>query len=403
MLSEQLRQLLTAYVDGELTNRQRKAAQRLLCRSSEARTLLRRLQQDSRLLHALPRQHLDDEFTARVVQAVQQGQVDARRRAAARQASFPAWAGFAAAAAVLLAVGVGSFLFFTQPPNDSPVAIHTDPSADPDPDPMPNLDPAPKDEGASAVAQTPAPPPNRASDPPKVEELPMPIVRVDPPKNPIKPEEFQAAPTPLPDMEVFKPAVVKPPFSLLEDVREIQADKLLKKLGQERALRIELPCHDTAKAFRRVQAALKEAGVTLAIDPAAQNRLDKPALRSNYVIFLEDLTADELARTLARVGSDDRKAAEVKPKPQGQFTKMVVNGLSDADRKELSDVLRVEARQLQAGSGKGKGGERLALAVTYNPERPKVNSPEVKRYLDNRKPDRTGALQVLLVLRESAR
>jgi hypothetical protein len=41
------------------------------------------------------------------------------------------------------------------------------------------------------------------------------------------------------------------------------------------------------------------------------------------------------------------------------------------------------------------------MAVTYNPERPKPNSPEVKRYFDNRKPARPGALQVLLVLREA--
>ncbi len=403
MLSEQLRQLLTAYVDGELTNRQRKAVQRLLSRSREARALLRQLQEDARQLHALPRQHLDDEFPARVVRAVHQGQAGARRRPAARPAFVPAWAGVAAAAAVLLAVSVGSFLYFTRPSLDATVAIGTGPSPDVAPDPAPRPEPEPKETGGSALAVKPLPPPHAPHDPLPIEQLPMPIVQTDPPRNPVKPEDVQASPTPLPDMEIFKPAIVKPPFSLLEDVREIQADRLVKKLGRENSLRIELPCHDTAKAFRRIQAALKEAGLTLAIDPAAQNRLDKPALRSNYVIFLEDLTADELARALARVGSDDRKAAEIKPRPQGLFTKMVVNGLSDADRKELCDVLRIDARQLEAGGNKGKGTERLALAVTYNPARPKANSPEVKRYLENRKPDRTGALQVLLVLRETAR
>jgi len=34
----------------------------------------------------------------------------------------------------------------------------------------------------------------------------------------------------------------------------------------------------------------------LAIDAAAQNRLDKSRLKSNYVLFLEDVTAEELAR-----------------------------------------------------------------------------------------------------------
>jgi len=206
--------------------------------------------------------------------------------------------------------------------------------------------------------------------------------------------------TPLPDMEMFKPHVVKPPFHLLTDVREIQADRLRKDFAEETALRIELPCTDTVKGFRRLQLALKDAGITLVIDREAQNRLDKSRLRSHHAIFVEDLSADELARALARVGSEDRKAAQAKPKPDGQFSKMVVTRLSDADRKELSEVLRVDVRQLQPGAGKGT--ERLALAVTYNPElgRPRPNSPEVKRYLDNRKPGQPGAVQVLLVLRE---
>ena len=118
------------------------------------------------------------------------------------------------------------------------------------------------------------------------------------------------------------------------------------------------------------------------------------------------MTADELARLLARVGSEDKKAAEAKPKPDGQFSKMVVNRLSDIDLKELSAVLRVEARQLQNTPEKpGKVTDRLGLAVTYNPEqgRPRPNSPEVKRYLENRKPAQAGAVQVLLVLREPLR
>ena len=39
MLSEPLRQLLTTFVDGELTNRQNRAVLRLLRRSAEARAL----------------------------------------------------------------------------------------------------------------------------------------------------------------------------------------------------------------------------------------------------------------------------------------------------------------------------------------------------------------------------
>jgi hypothetical protein len=410
MLSDQLRQLLTAYVDGELTNRQRRAVQRLLRRSAEARTLLRKLQEDAVRLRALPRQHLDGEFSARVVVAVRQGQAQARRREAVRQASFPLWAGFAAAAAALLAVGLGSYFYFAQSAHDAPQGDPVVENRQPSPEPTPdrNSDPGPdhKNAGGTAVADTQSKSSGKPNELSKPEELPnMPVVVGDKPKDPVGPGDVITQETPQPGMEMFLPHVVKPPFSLIEDVREIKVDKLRKDFGEETALRIELPCHDTVKGFRRLQTALKDAGgITLAIDAAAQNRLDKPRLRSNYVILVEELTAEDLVRVLARVGSDDKKAAEAKPKPDGQFSKVVVNRLSDIDLKELSAVLHVEAGQLQSNPEKaGKGTDRLALAVTYNPEqgRPKAGSPEVKRYMENRKPARKGVLQVLLVLREA--
>jgi hypothetical protein len=397
MLTDQVRELLTGYVDGELSNRQRRLAERLLRRSPEARALLTQLQEDAQRLRALPRRHLDEQFSARVLRAVRQRQAQERRRAADREAAYPLWASLAAAAAVLVAVSFGSFFYFAHAPHDTPtgpqVAVEDRP-----PEVLGDPDEKPGDSGNSVAVQPT--PPDRPRELPKPEELPWPVAV---PSESVNPETVIGSETPVPEMEMFKPATVSLPFALLEDVRGLQADKLRTALGTEAALRIELPCHDTAKGFRRLQAALKEIGVALAIDAAAQNRLDKPRLRSNYVLFVEDLTADELARALAKVGSDDKKAAEARPKGDGQFSKMVVNRLTGADRKELSDVLRVEARQLQPGAGQGKGTERLALAVTYNPERPRASSPEVKRYFDNRRPARQGAVQVLLVLRETPR
>jgi hypothetical protein len=399
MLSDQFRQLLTAYVDGELSNRQTRAVQRLLRRSSEARALLRKLQEDSARLRGLPRQHLDDQFVSRVLQAIEHR---APGRLPVRPPVPPQWAAFAAAAAVLLATSLGSFLYFAQSPRETvpnvPLAQNHEPKAQPD------SSPAPSEIKNDDKAVAPPPPAPMVAESSLPERLDMPLVQNDDVKEPNRADGVITQETPLPGMEMFKPHVVAPPFALLEDVRTLQADKLRTQFGSETTLRIELPCADTARGFKRLQGALKDAGITLAIDAAAQNRLDKPRLRSNYVIFVEDVTADELARLLARVGSEDKKAAEAKPKPDGQFSKMVVNRLSDADRKELAVVLHVEARQLQTGPDKpGKGTERLALAVTYNPERPKANSPEVKRYLDNRKPARSGAVQALLVLREMPR
>ena len=54
MLSDRHCQLLTAYVDGELTARQRRAVDGLVQRSAEARAFLEDLQSDSAELRSLP-------------------------------------------------------------------------------------------------------------------------------------------------------------------------------------------------------------------------------------------------------------------------------------------------------------------------------------------------------------
>ena len=55
MLSKPSLHLLTAFVDGELNERQRKALMRLLNRSSEARTVLKQLQVNAHRLKKLPK------------------------------------------------------------------------------------------------------------------------------------------------------------------------------------------------------------------------------------------------------------------------------------------------------------------------------------------------------------
>ncbi len=115
MLSDQICQLLSAFVDGELSNRQRKAVERLLRRSPEARTLLRKLRHNADRLRALPRPHAAPDLSDRVVRAIRQRGLrpGVRRAAASVRPTF--WFGYAAAAMVLLAVGLGSFLFFSRP------------------------------------------------------------------------------------------------------------------------------------------------------------------------------------------------------------------------------------------------------------------------------------------------
>ena len=70
MLPERYRELLTAYVDGVLSARQRRHALRLLRRSAEARRLLQRLQSDSDALIHLPKPHLDRDLSEPVLKKI---------------------------------------------------------------------------------------------------------------------------------------------------------------------------------------------------------------------------------------------------------------------------------------------------------------------------------------------
>jgi anti-sigma factor RsiW len=114
MLSEQHRELLSAYVDGEVRTRQRKTVLRLLRKSAEARNLVRQMQENSRRLRRLPRQPLSPEFEARLLQAFADSQATAAPLppTAPPAPTLPLWLSVLAAAVVLTAVAVGSFLYF---------------------------------------------------------------------------------------------------------------------------------------------------------------------------------------------------------------------------------------------------------------------------------------------------
>src|ERR1700722_6665840 len=70
MLPDQATQLLTAFVDGELGQRQRKAALRLLQRSSEAREILRQLQENAHKVKQLPRRKVEPSLVDEVLRAI---------------------------------------------------------------------------------------------------------------------------------------------------------------------------------------------------------------------------------------------------------------------------------------------------------------------------------------------
>jgi hypothetical protein len=434
MLSDRSRELLTAYVDGELTPRQRRHVRQLLRDSAAARELLRQLQEDASRLHGLPPPPLDQDLSAFVVNAIRERRLQPGRRRTRlpRPAEFPARALIAAAASVLLLVAMSAYLFVVewapQPvtrfePSNGPLTAtvsdiagrHEDAKEEPPP-PPPHPEPTRLAKDVSDARPFVGPP---APDGDTVRQPP--------------PEEAPVHAAPL--MELFQPGRVEVTLPVVLPLRDLAGEagrtKLLAELRKDSAYRIELPCRNASRAFDRIQAALGTRDVGLIVEQAALARLRQPLWKTNYLFFAEDVTPEDLAAVLLEANVLDHKG---KPS-EAQLADLVLTRLSRDHRKQLTDLLGVDpvavpprapgplgtdphmplpeltASQVgeklsgPAGKGTSAGGAplrpptRQALALAYNPVRPRPGSPEVRRFLDARKPPRPGTLQILLILR----
>src|SRR5437879_3393425 len=131
MLSERLLQLLTAYVDGGVTAHQRRVVLRYLRTSAEARSFLKKLQDDANELRQLPVRKLGRDLSQTILQRIGDQVVVRPIRIPMEQAPSPVPRGFglATAAAVLLALGFGSVYYLkVVSEKDSHVAVLEAPS-----------------------------------------------------------------------------------------------------------------------------------------------------------------------------------------------------------------------------------------------------------------------------------
>jgi hypothetical protein len=442
MLPDRYRQLLTAYVDGELTSRQRRHVARLLHRSAEARQLLRQLQDDSQALRRLPRLTLPADLSATVLQRIGQrrpGHAPSHRlRLSATP--YPAWAGLITAAAVLLVVGLASYLYFAAsvPPTDGPVAKQQQSPTEPPPVSTPSNEGEPPalahgEQTPKGPEVSPSPQDRQPPAPPEVVSVP-PKPGPNPPSPPERPREESVFTDRLETWRIglvdssFLPGV----FKLGDLDQPAGARKLLAELAKDNAFRIELPARHGTRALERLQSVLKARQVNTVLDQWVQDHLKTPQVRANYAFYLDNLTPDDLLALLKQSAAEDKKGAH-RPS-EIQFERLVLARMSPADHKELSALLGTDptqaaaprpagplgtdpsrplsdltaqqvAQALAAPGGRppsaGKNAVN-ALALLYTPGRPHTGSAEVKHFLDTRKPPVPGTLRILLVLRGPA-
>src|SRR5262249_53571102 len=165
------------------------------------------------------------------------------------------------------------------------------------------------------------------------------------------------------EMTVWVPSL----FRLRELPLEADRKRLQKDLARDKAFYLDLLCREATHAFPRVQAALKGVGVDLLVDPVAQARLQNPKVRTNYFLYLEDLTPDELGKVLERLSGTEDTFFDKKKPTLGQFAgsdfNVVLFRMTSEHRKLLSRYLGVDLSRPVAEQSTGKSPQRLGLAL----------------------------------------
>jgi hypothetical protein len=446
MLPDRLSQLLTAYIDGEVSARQRKAIQHLLHQSAEARALLGQLQEDARQLRRLPRHRLEADFSGRVLLTISERRLHHGRRppVSTPRPAFPAWVSLAVAASVLLMIGVGSYLYFeaaqqyaeqmaakknaeenSPPEKELPAGPSTAVAKQPD---QPTALKRPVDEPPNPTANVAQSNPQ----PPSLPQGPLP----EPLRQPRGSSTLAVPNSRIKELEEAPPPTVALSLPVRSLDRNESRQRLRKELRPDQGYRLELACLDKAKALDHLQGALKSHGIRLLMDQEAQVRLKNRRLKTDYALYTEGIFVEELAKILEHLGRID-KQAEAKKRGDGQFDQVLILSLTADDRKDLATLLGVDplhplpakpkaplgvdirqpistgtaAQVSQSLAGQGtprpepgkpvtvKLPERLALVVPYAPVRTKPTaSKEIKQFLDGRKERQPGTVQMFLVL-----
>ena len=434
MLSSREKKLLTVYVDGECTPREAQLVGRLLRRSEEARALLSRLEGDSQTLRSMPALTIPIDLTEPVqaaAAALPPAPAPTLPFAPAPRDAFPVWRGVAAAAAVLFLVGLASFWMNTGDAPTPKVAKSGGPKKPDGTSSEGHLARGPKD-GEGGPAPKHQPPQRQPVDPEWPSEGGPEVVNPeddDPPAKPNTTVITSGVLDALPPLERVTLALPRIHQAHQLDKAEA-ASKLLDQLTAGKGFRLELLCRDGTRGLERLRAALAAKKVTVTIDPVAQARMKKSLVRSDYAVFVENVTPKELLELLRDAAVADRQAAAKKPAEQRFDGPLVVKPLGLSDRKELATLLGLDpvrsrpepakrpskvdiTKPLSELTDKQVGDALHGLAAPRPGARPPLgamvvplsgprvrSSAELSNFLKARTPAQPGTVQALIVLRQ---
>ncbi len=364
MLSDQVTQLLTAFVDGELSQRQRKAVMRVLHKSSEAREVLRHLQENAHKIKQLPRRKVEPSLVDAVMQVI------AEQKAQPKQPAVPSivrrrrWLPYVSAAmAASLLIGVVS-IFAWKAFKDRE-----------------------ETKGEGTLVKKTDRTPERKSTP---EPEPAPT-RSNPLLGQIVEGTFAGA------AKLPAPAALTLPFAQLQPEKGAKLADLARAIDRNRAVELDITVKNNVTAMDRLKDALKYRGITLVTDKSAAKSLaGKSQAKVEYLVYAENLSADELTKLMAElsqsyvVGQTKNQRTEASP-----YKKVTVAPIAPDEKQKVAKLLGVDPATMEP-KGKDMKPEAKRLAVVLPTAAGSQPSAEVRQFVDQRRQPTPGAVQVLI-------
>jgi hypothetical protein len=413
---------LTGYVDGQLSAQEQAQAAELLRHSAEARTLLQSLQDDARLLGALPRTQLTADFTQQVQASLPKRSLKLAEFSTKSELRFPwRYAGVCATAAtLLLALSIAYWQKSNEPIETNPANPDNNEFVEGDNERKPTLvtEVLPESRSVSVTKVDLAP---VSSLPGTVNGHRPEILKIMP--QPEEPLGIATAPvTPVKPLRKFE----KEP--LLLAMRDIDKDERRKEIAEEltsaRSWRLDLTCQESEIASNRLKRAMQGQGIRLLIDPDA-SIFQSLRFKTPYAILVENVSPQECLAMVVGLRQADLQEQK-RSRSSNQFIDVKFGRLSSEDEgrleslfglkewkpekkpmaqsapalnsREVSALVRAFAIWQGQNLPEGQGGARNAFLVADTKNRVRKPSNENQLFLNSRQPPRPDMLQLFIVL-----
>jgi hypothetical protein len=364
MLSEATLQLLTAFIDGELSPGKRVEVLRLLEKSSEARAVLMELQENAHKIKSLRRYKVEPSLVDSIVEAINESKSRPKPISHRRGRRWLPYVAAAMAASLLIgAIGV-AFWKATRPADVNNRNDFVE---------------------------------NRNDD--KKGEV-KPPVEVPTPKrpNPWLAELAKITDTTVRDFgaPILEDKIFSASFADLKKGGKA-TPQFAQELNRGRAVQLEITVKKNSEALKRLQMVTKYQDIKLIADPVAARPQDNKQVQ--YLVYAENLTTDELTKLVNELSDNYVEGTKNNQKNMTTpFQKVTVAPLAKEEKQQVAKLLGVDAATMERKVDKSAKAERTVVLLPATGGAKQSN--EMRQFVNQRREVRPDAVQILIKIRQ---